>query len=145
MIVSKPRVSTLTSLTVFLILIFGSFFYVLHSLLTNEAYFIAKLILAPILLAIGLVVLSKVLAAIKVVKAGNNSIQVFYPISRMRIDISVKDILGWHEEVINTKNGEFREVKILYTKKKILKLSNKENTEYEAVVKYLKKKVKIKK
>ena len=38
--------------------------------------------------------------------------------------------------------GEFREVKILYTKKKILKLSNRENTEYDAVVKYLKKKAK---
>lgn len=144
MIVSKPRPNTLTALSVFLILIFGSFFVLLNSVLTNEAYFIAKLILAPIVLVIGLIVMGKLLAAVKIVKLGNNQIDVFYPISRMRININVKDILGWREEAIKTKNGEFREVKILYTKKKILKLSNKENTEYDAVVKYLKKKVKTK-
>lgn len=144
MIVSRPRINTLTALSVFLVLIFASFFYLLHSLLTNEAYFFMKLILAPVVLAIGLVVLSKVLAAIKVVKAGNNLIEVFYPVSRMRITIKVADILGWHEEVVSTKNGEYREVKILYTKKKILKLSNRESTEYQAIVQYLRKKVKAK-
>ncbi len=145
MIISKPKRNTISALVVFLILIFGSFFVLLNSLLSNEAYFLFKLILAPIVLVIGLVILSKLLAALKVVKLGNNQIEVFYPVSRMRLKINVKDVLGWHEEAINTKNGEFREVKILYTKKKILKLSNKENTDYEEVVKYLKKKVKFKK
>ena len=96
-------------------------------------------------LVIGLLVLGKLLGAIKVVKFGDNKIVAFYPISRMRTTINVPDVLGWHEEVVKTKNGDFREVKILYTKKKILKLSNRENTEYDAVVKYLKKKVKFKK
>lgn len=143
MIVSKPRTNTLTALTVFLILVFGSFFLLLHSLLSNEAYFIFKLILAPIVLVIGLVVLGKLLGAIKVVQFGNNTIEVFYPLTRMRVKINVPDILGWHEEAIKTKNGDFRELKILYTKRKILKISNKENTEYEAAVNYLKKKVKV--
>lgn len=142
MIVSRPKTNTLTALTVFVLLIFTSFFLLLHSLLTNEAYFIVKLILSPIILVIGLLVLGKLLAAIKIVKLGDNKLQVFYPVSRLRISVNVRDILGWREEVIKTKNGEFREVKILYTKKKILKLSNRENSEYDAVVKYLKKKVK---
>jgi len=145
MIISKPKANTLTALSVFLILTFGSFFMLLHSLLNDESFFILKLILTPIVLVIGLVVLGKLLAAIKVVKVGDNKIEAFYPITRMRTSIAVQNVLGWREEVINTKNGEFRELKILYTKKKILKLSNKENTEYDAIVKYLKKKVKVKK
>ncbi|REE01600.1 hypothetical protein [Marinoscillum furvescens] len=145
MIVSKPKTNTLTALTIFLILIFGSFFVLLDSLLSSESYFIVKLILAPVVLVIGLVVLGKLLGAIKIVKLGDNKLQIFYPISRLKVEVKVPDILGYREEVIATKNGEFREVKILYTKKKILKLSNRENTEYDAVVRYLKKKVKVKK
>lgn len=143
MIVSKPKGNTIFALAVFLILIFGSFFALLSGLLSGGTYFFFKLILAPVVLAVGLVVLSKFLASFKIVKLGNGQIEVFYPISKMRSKIFVKDILGWHEEAINTKNGEFREVRILYAKKKILKLSNKENTKYDAVVKYLKKKVKV--
>lgn len=144
MIVSKPKTQTLTALSIFLLLIFGSFFVILNSLLKDESYFIVKLILAPIVLVIGLLVMGKLLGAIKVVKVGDNKIDVFYPITRMHVAIKVPEILGWKEEVIKTKNGEFREVKVLYTTKKILKLSNRENTEYEAVVRYLKKKVKVK-
>ena len=116
----------------------------LNSLLTEPSYFIVKLILTPVVLVIGLLVLGKLLGAIKVVRVGDNKIEVFYPISRMRTNIQVPNLLGWKEEVVKTKNGEYREVKILYTKKKILKLSNRENTEYEAIVKYLKKKVRFK-
>ncbi len=145
MIISKPKVNTLTALSVFLVLTFGSFFMLLNSLLTNESFFILKIILTPLVLVIGLIVLSKLLAAIKVVKVGDGKIQVLYPITRMRVMIQVSEVLGWREEVVDTKNGDFRELKILYTKKKILKLSNKENTEYDAIVKYLRKKVKVKK
>lgn len=144
MIISKPKTQTLTALSLFLILIFASFFLVLNSLLKDESYFIIKLILAPIILVIGLLVLGKLLGAIKVVKLGDNKLEAFYPITRMRVKVDMKDVLGWKEEVVKTKNGEFREVKILYTKKKILKLSNRENTEYGSVIKYLKKKVKVK-
>ena len=144
MIVSKPKTQTLTALTIFLVLIFAAFFMLLNSLLTEPSYFIVKLILTPVVLVIGLLVLGKLLGAIKVVRVGDNKIEVFYPISRMRTNIQVPNLLGWKEEVVKTKNGEYREVKILYTKKKILKLSNRENTEYEAIVKYLKKKVRFK-
>jgi hypothetical protein len=145
MIVSRPKANTLTALSVFLILTFGSFFLLLNSLLSQESFFIFKLILTPIILVIGLIVLSKLLAAIKIVKLGDNKIEVFYPVTHLRQILMVQDILGWREEVIKTKNGEFREVKILSSQKKILKLSNRENTEYDAVVKYLRKKVKVKK
>ena len=144
MIISRPKPNTLTALSVFVILIFAAFFMLLNSLLTTPSYFILKLILAPIVLAIGLLILSKILGSVKIVKLGDNRLQIFYPITRLRIDLKIQDVLGWREEVVKTKNGEFREVKVLYTRKKILKLSNKENTEYEAVVRYLKKKVKIK-
>ena len=67
---------------------------------------------------------------------------IFFPISRSRIDLPLNDIKGWREDVVKTKQGEFRETKILYGKKKVIKLSNKENTEYDRLVKYLSQKAK---
>ncbi|MEO9477837.1 MAG: hypothetical protein ABJG41_20005 [Cyclobacteriaceae bacterium] len=143
MIVSKPKSNTTVALGVFLILIFVVFFFLLNSLISVPDYFIFKLVLTPIVLVIGLIVLSKFLGSLKVVTLGKDKITVLYLITRMRTSIDVSQVLGWREEVVKTKNGDFREVKILYTKKKILKLSNKENTEYDKVIQYLKKKVKL--
>lgn len=146
MIVSKPKVNTITALSLFVLLTFGSFFLLLHSLLSNgESLFWVKMVLTPVVLAIGLLVMGKLLAALKVVRLGKNRIDIFYPLTRMKVSLEVQDILGWREEAIKTKNGEFREVKVLYGKKKILTLSNKENTEYDKVVGYLRQKVKVEK
>ena len=142
MIISKPRYQTIFALSVFLVLIFGSFFLLLNSLLTNQAYFIIKLILTPLTLVIALLVLGKLLSAIKIIKAGNNKLNIFYPISRSRIELPLDKIKGWREDVVKTKQGEFRETKILYGRKKVIKLSNKENTAYEHLVKYLSQKAK---
>ncbi|GAA5034536.1 hypothetical protein GCM10011506_29570 [Marivirga lumbricoides] len=143
MIISKPRYQTLFALGVFLILVFGSFFLLLNSLLSSpESFFILKIILAPLTLVIALLVLSKFIAAIKVVKIGNNKINITYLISRSKAEIAIADIKGWTEEIVKTKQGDYKEIKILFGQKKILKLSNKENTEYERVVKYLNAKAK---
>ncbi|WP_258103158.1 hypothetical protein [Marinoscillum sp. MHG1-6] len=144
MIVSKPKRNTAFALAVFLIVIFAVFFMLLDSLLSSADYFIIKLILTPIVLVIGLLVMGKFLSSLKRVSLGDGKIEVLFLVTRMRTVIPVKEVMGWREEVVNTKNGDFREVKILYDKKKILKLSNRENTEYDKVVKYLKQKVKIK-
>lgn len=145
MIVSKPKSNTSVALGLFLVLIFTTFFFLLNSLLTVPDYFILKLILSPIVLVIGLLVLSKFLNSLKVVSLGKEKMEVLFLITRVRLKIPVNEILGWREEVVKTRNSEFREVKILYGKKKILKLSNKENTEYDKVIQYLKQKVKIRK
>ena len=142
MIKSKPKYQTVFALSVFLILLFGSFFLLLDSLLNNPTYFILKLILTPIVLVIGLLILNKLITGAKVIEIGNNKIKVLYPISRKRVSIEIKDIISWREEVVETKNGDFRETKILYAPKKILKLSNKENSNYEKILKYFHNKMK---
>ncbi|GAB3342800.1 hypothetical protein GCM10027429_32830 [Marivirga atlantica] len=144
MIKSGPKYQTVFALSVFLILLFISFFFLLNSLLSNPEFFILKLILTPIVLVIALLILNKLIAGVKTIEAGNNQISVFHPISRKRIKLQIADILGWQEEVVKTKNGDFRETKILYAKKKVIKLSNKENTEYDRLVKYLRQKAKKK-
>lgn len=143
MIVSKPKFGTSFSLGIFLLVILVVFFFLFDGLLRNSDYFWVKLILAPVLLAIGLVVFGKFLAGMKQVTLGDGKIEVLYLVSRQKIRLHVKDVLGWREEAVKTKNGDFREVKILYGKNKILKLSNKESTDYDKVVKYLKQKVKV--
>lgn len=143
MIVSKPRYQTLFALGVFLILVFGSFFLLLNSLLkAPEQFFILKIITTPLVLVIGLLVLTKFITAIKVIKVGNNKISIKFLISRSVISLNLSDIKAWHEEIVKTKQGDYRETKILYGHKKIIKLSNKENTEYESIVKYLNNKAK---
>ena len=131
------------SLGIFLVVIFAVFFFLFDSLLRSREYFWVKMVLTPTVLAIGLVVLGKFFGSLKEVSLGDGKIKVLYYVSRQKIDLPLKDVLGWREEVVKTKSGEFREVKILYNKKKILKLSNKENTEYDRVVKYLRQKVKV--
>lgn len=143
--VAKPKRQTTVALVIFLVLVFCSFFMLFHSLLTTETYFAVKLILAPIVLVIGLLVLGKFIASVKTVTFDKNRIDVDYHISGKKVRIAVKEILGWREETVGTKNGDFRELKILYGKKKVLKISNRENTSYEPAVKWLRNKVKVKK
>lgn len=138
MIISKPRYQTLFALSIFLILVFGSFFLLLNSLLkAPEQFFILKIITTPLVLVIGLLVLTKFITAIKVIKVGNNKIFIKFLISRSTINLSLSDVKAWHEEIVKTKQGDFKETKILYGHKNIIKLSNKENTEYDSIVKYL--------
>ncbi|MEP4594890.1 MAG: hypothetical protein ABJZ92_01685, partial [Cyclobacteriaceae bacterium] len=107
MIVSKPKSNTTVALGVFLVLIFVVFFFLLNSLISVPDYFIFKLVLTPIVLVIGLIVLSKFLGSLKVVTLGKDKITVLYLITRMRISIDVSQVLGWREEVVKTKNGDF--------------------------------------
>jgi len=144
MIKSTPKYQTVFALSIFLILLFCSFFFVLHSLLNNPSFFILKLILAPILLVLALLILNKLISSIKIIEAGNNQLQIFYPISRKKLLVTLAEIKGWQEEIIKTKNGDFKEIKILYGIKKVIKLSNKENTEYDKLQKYLTQKAKKK-
>lgn len=145
MIISKPKFGTSFSLGVVVTLIFAVFFFLLDSLLRHPDYFWVKLILAPMVLAIGLLIFGKFLSGMKQITLGDGKIEVLFLVSRQRIKLPVKEVLGWREEVVKTKNGDFREVKILYDKKKIIKLSNKESTEYDKAVKYLREKVKVRK
>lgn len=142
MVVSKPKSQALTALSLFVLAVFVVFFMLLDSLLSNDQYFWIKIILTPVLLVIGLFVLGKLLEAIKQVRCGDSKIELFYPVSRKKVIIKVSDVLGWKEEVVKTKQGEYREVKVAYGKKGMLRLSNREHTNYERVVGYLKKKIK---
>lgn len=145
MIVSKPKFNTLFALGVFLILPFGSFFFLMNSLISNpQDYFYIKLILTPLVLVIGLLVFGKFLGSLKNIRFGNKSIEIKYLLSRTTKNIPLDAVLGWKEEAVKTKSGAFKETKILYGKKRVLKLSNKENTEYERVVKFLTQKLKKK-
>lgn len=144
MIKSTPKYQTVFALSVFLLLLFGSFFLLFHSLLNDPSFFIIKLILTPIVLVIALLILNKLISSVKVIEAGNNQIAVFHPLSRKRIKLLLEQIKGWNEEVVKTKNGDYRETKVLYGNKQILKFSNKENTEYTKLVNYLAQKAKKK-
>lgn len=142
--ISKPKRQTLWALGIFLILVFCSFFMLFHSLLTADAYFIVKIILAPVILVIALIVTGKFIESFKTVNFDKNKIDVLYHVSRKKMRIPIKEVLGWKQEVVGTKNGDFKEVKILYGNKKMLKLSNKENSNYDKVIAWLKSKIKVK-
>lgn len=137
MIQSKPLYNTSFALFLFFVMVTGSFFYMLHALLANPQFFVAKLVLTPILLVIALFALGKLLKQMVTIQAKSKSLEVYSPITRQRQQIPFDSILGWEESMVKTGKGEFREIKILYQPKKVLKFSNKETSQYKALASHL--------
>ncbi len=145
MIHSRPKFGSIISIGVFLIGTLAVAIWLLAELMQNPAsYFLVKLILAPTLLVIGIVVAAKTYFSALILSLGNNTLTYRYLIGSQR-KYKITEIVSWHEEVVKRKSSEYRRLSILLIKDKKLLLSNHENTNYQDVVNYLKKKVKKRK
>jgi hypothetical protein len=142
MINSRPKQSTLFSVTLALVGILAVDAWILTDLLSNpSAYFFLKLVLAPTLLVIAIIVISKSYFSALHLSLGDNKISYRYLLGK-RTSHSLKEIAAWSEEVINRKNSEYRRLTIKLNNGKKLRLSNHENSEYKMVINYLNKKAK---
>ena len=145
MIVSKPKASTLFSLTVFTLLALGGVLLSGIVIMKGESVawyqYMAVFILTPFVIGLG----RKLTWHYKVVTFGKDMINVKYPVQLKNISKSLKEIKGWKENIVKTPSGRFREVSILFDDNRSVKLSYQENTEYEKVFRYLEQKCKKKK
>lgn len=103
-------------------------------------------LIAALLLPIGLFVLYKIFIRYKVIRAGNNSIDISYPVLRQIEKYSLQSIVAWRENIIKTgKNSVYKQLEILMDNKKRISIGHKEHTEYVRLVQYLQQKVPKKK
>lgn len=141
MILSKPRSQTLISFTLFLLLTFVVFGLNVTAIVRGT-YAWYNLVIAGILLPLGLFVLYRIFIRYKIIRAGDNRIEVVYPVLKNTHTFTIKQIANWRESVVKTgKNSVFKELEIVFDNRFRIAVGQKEHTEYEKLVQYLQRKV----
>lgn len=145
MINSRPKSSIMISIGVFLTGLLIADTWLFYALVNNPAsYLWLKMILTPTLLVIAIAVARKGYTSALRLTIGNNQLTYRYFLSTKKSH-KISDVKSWHEDVVKNKNGDYRRLSILLASGKMLQLSNHENSNYQMVVNYLKKKVKFSK
>ncbi|HRE65665.1 MAG TPA: hypothetical protein PLM56_18460 [Cyclobacteriaceae bacterium] len=140
MIISKPRSQTLISFILFLLLTFVVLGLNVMAIL-QRTYAWYNLLIVGILLPIGLFVLYRIFIRYKVIRAGDNRIEVTYPVLKKTRAYTIKQVTGWRESIVKTgKNSVFKELEIVFDDHFRLALAQKEHTEYDKLVQYLQRK-----
>ncbi|MGK7391460.1 MAG: hypothetical protein ACNS60_13980 [Candidatus Cyclobacteriaceae bacterium M2_1C_046] len=140
MIVSKPRGSTLFSLSVFISIDIALIILTFSSISQSEAIYWYHYLFLATLIPIGLIVLIKVLIGYKITIIGKSQIEVSYPVRLKKESYPVKDIIQWREEIIKTVSGVYKQLEIYFSNDKKLTLSKQEHSNYDRIISYLSKK-----
>ena len=136
MIISKPKSSALISLGIFIILCFALGGYALRAIL-NEAGVWYHYLISSLALSVAFILLLRQVLSYKIIKIGE-MVKVSYPFRWKVMEFKLKDIIQWKQIVIKTKNAPFKQLELKFNGY-LLKLSVQENTNYESINKYLKK------
>ncbi|WP_462249631.1 hypothetical protein [Ekhidna sp.] len=145
MIQSKPKTSILISIGLFLIGILITDSWLFYTLLQNpDSYLWLKLIFTPILLVIAIAVARKGYTSALRLTIGNNKLTYQYFLGGKK-SFNISDVANWHEEVVKQKNADYKRLTIVLSNGKVLHISNQENSNYQQVLNYIKKKVKTSK
>ena len=146
MITSKPQTSTITSFVFFLLI--TVVVVVMNSIAIfrdREAAWYNYAVLVA-LIPIGVLVFYKIFVRYKVLKFGNNQIQIDYPVVRQSKIYPLEEIDQWIENKVKTgKNSEYKELQVRFTNGKKISIGHKEHTEYTRMVQYLSQKAPRKK
>ena len=146
MITSKPQTSTITSFVFFLLLTFivlgMNVLAVIQS--PHPAWYNYAVI--GLLVPIGSFVLYKIFIRYKIIRLGNNQIEVSFPVLRQLTKYTLSEVQFWFENQVKTgKKSVYKELVIKFNDGKKISLSPKESTEYERTIQYLKQKLPKKK
>lgn len=141
MIISKPKIGTLFSVGLFIALAFGLFSYGLMQIQTATDriwWYVMVYTSGPI----GLLVLLKILFTFKTIKVSKEKFEIRYPFKFQKYTFTGKEINHWSNTTIKTYGGLYEELTIALSSGKKLSLSKQENTAYDKVLNYMKKKFK---
>ena len=145
MINSRPTSNSLVAIGLFLIAMMVADIWLIIALVSDPSrYFLMKLILAPTLLVIVIVVAAKSYFSAINLSLGDNQLTYRYLLGSQKKH-KISEVSDWQEEVVKRKNSEYRRLSIQLVNGKTLHLSNHENSNYEKLVNYLRKKVKVRK
>jgi len=91
-----------------------------------------------ILLPIGLLVFYRIFIRYKILKFGNNQVEINYPVLRRNKIYPLDQIDQWTENKVKTgKNSEYKELLMRFTDGEKISIGHKEHTEYPRLVQYL--------
>jgi len=144
LIVSRPQTNTIVSFSMFLIITLVVLVMNFIALNRESAWY-TWLIIALLVPIAGLVIF-RIFLRYKIIRLGNNLIEINYPVLRKKYQYPVNDIVSWKENVVKTgKNSVYKELEILFHDQRKLKFGHKEHTEYNRIVGYLAQKASRKK
>jgi hypothetical protein len=141
LVISKPQTNTLISFAFFLSITLAVLAMNIMSALQGISAWYNYLIIA-LLLPIGVFVAYKIFIRYKVIRAGNNHIEIFYPVLRKSEKHTLQSVLAWRENIVKTgKNSVYKQLEILFADKTRISIGHKEHTEYPKLVQYLQHKI----
>ncbi|MBS1682189.1 MAG: hypothetical protein JST48_10795 [Bacteroidetes bacterium] len=146
MIISKPQPSTLISFALFLAITTWVTVLNVRIILKISQVPWYNYALVAVLVPIGLFVFYKIFIRYKILKMGDNQIQIDYPVLRKSNKYPLAQIIKWTENIVKTgKNSVYKELRILFADGQSLSVGHREHTEYLRMVQYLSQKIPKKK
>ncbi|MGL1887368.1 MAG: hypothetical protein OCD76_12715 [Reichenbachiella sp.] len=139
MIVSKPKINTLFSVSIFIVLAFAFSIYSFITIFNGNDQFLWKM-LAFGSGTIGVTVVVKILLGLKSLKVRKEKFEINMPCKFKKIRFTGKDINKWTHSAIKTYGGQYEELIWELSSGKKINISKQENTEFDKVLRYMKKK-----
>lgn len=144
MISSQPKLSSILAISFFLAGMLVVTTWLMVGLISNPtSYFLLKLILAPTSFVIVITIAIKSYFTAIIITLGNNKLTYRHLLGTEN-SYNFTEITSWKEEVIKRKKSEYRSLTIQLSNNKKLRISNHENSHYQQIVTYLKKKIRTK-
>jgi hypothetical protein len=138
MIVARPKTATVSSFILFAaitLFILALNVRILVTYPTPPWY--TYLIVAVLVPMLGLVI-HRIFLRYKVIRLGNNQIEVWYPVLRRRYRQPLSTLVAWQELRVKTgKASTYRELEIWLDTRQKITLAYQEYTEFDRMVKYL--------
>jgi hypothetical protein len=101
-----------------------------------------NLVIVALLLPLGFFILYKIFIRYKIIRAGDNRIEVVYPVLKRTHSFTTKEVLSWRESIVKTgKSSVFKELEITFENRFRITIGHKEHTDYDRLVQYLQRKV----
>lgn len=140
MIVSRPKRQTIFSLGIFTVLILTGLVVSWQQLMRLQEVPTWRYILVGVLIITASLLLHKLIFNYKVIKISHDQVHIYYPFRFFKTVQDIKSLGAWQETVIDTKKSTYKQLKLVFVNKGFVKISNQENSDYDKVYKYIKRK-----
>lgn len=140
MIISKPKYSTLFSLVIFLAIAYGLVIFTLINFMSAEQKAVYQYAILILISPIAIGVTIKILYSYKTIKIGRGKLVIHYPFRFKSLDFKLRQIEKWEETIIKAGSNVIKELSITFEDQVQVKLTKQENSAYEEIINYLKKK-----
>lgn len=138
MIISRPKRQTIFALVASTLICGMGSLYFMRQVLGDPATW--KYVVLGILLLCTSILIYKLLFNYKVLKISYDQVHVYYPFRFYKSVQGIKELGAWQEVIIETNKTQFKELKLVFKNKGFVKITNQENSDYDKVYKYIKKK-----